>query len=331
MTTIRTRAKHQLGLPSGARLAGVLALGGALLLAGCSGSGASDSSEANEAMPQADSAGGAEIGDAAAGADGVVYAEDEQARSVIQTGWVYLSADDPIEAGEQIIALVDEAGGRTDSRSFITETEHQSPSASLVVRIPQEELDATLASFADVADVEQSQISAEDVTATVRDLQARIDAKELSIQRLEDLLAEATTTADIISAEETLTQRQTELEQLLTEQKYLDDQVAMATVSVEIYLPDDVPAPALPGFLGGLQAGWNGLLSLLNFLVAAIGFLIPWLIPAALVAAVIVWVRRRRSGGAATGGPSAPIAAGPAPGAPSAPTQEREQVSAPAE
>jgi hypothetical protein len=60
-----------------------------------------------------------------------------------------------------------------------------------------------------------------------------------------------------------------------------------------------LPADEAPGFLGGLRAGWDALLSFLNVLVTALGAMLPWLAvlaPPVILAWVLVRRRRRRPG-----------------------------------
>lgn len=291
-TTTSSQARARARTWRGWRVVAAVAATTVLVACSSSSGGASDSAGAGGGLD-----GGADsAADAPMDPSGGVHYEQadspsEEARSVIQTGWVWLTSADPVSAGEEVIALVASAGGRTDSRSFVTEAEYRHPSASLVVRIPAERLDATIAEIGEIAEVEQSEISAEDVTATVVDLDARIRAKELSIERLEGMLAGATTSADLIAAENTLTDRQTELEQLLAEQARLGDLVAMATVTVEIQVPGEVPVVQPAGFTSGLDSGWNSVVATVRTGLVAIGFLIPWLLPAAVVGAAILGIR----------------------------------------
>lgn len=285
------------------RLLAVTAAAVTLVLAAC-GSGA-DTAVRENAGGGADIAyeesydAGASAADGAAGtsfpgpvAPGGVSGEP---RSIIQTGYLYLSASDPVGSAAVIVDIVESAGGRVESQSIITEAENRHPSADLTTRIPAEDLTGTLAAIGEVGEVVSSELMAEDVTAQVVDLDARISAKEMSIERLEELLASARTNADIIAAEETLTQRQTELEQLLTSRKGYSDAVEMATISIHVAVPTNVPVQTPPGFGGGLSNGWAALVVAAQAALVAIGFALPWLVLAGVVLAVIWLIRRARA------------------------------------
>lgn len=304
--TIRTHPPARLLL-----LLGVLGL--VLTLVGCSGSGASDSAGSQSYASQVEQ--GEAVDSAADEASGGAGSEPGawdsehgpgRERSIIQTGYVYLTSADPVSAAATVIELVEVAGGRVDARSLITAAEDRHPWARLTLRIPAAELSAVLGSMGKAADVVESELTAEDVTGTVVDLEARIGAKELSIERLEELLATATTSADIIAAEESLTQRQTELEQLLSQQAALGDAIAMATVTVEITVPSQVPLAPPPGFAGGLDRGWSSVAAVGSGALVALGFALPWLGVVAVVAALtglaalVRRARRRRRAGTET-------------------------------
>jgi hypothetical protein len=133
------------------------------------------------------------------------------------------------------------------------------------------------------------------VTGTAQDLDARIRATQISVQRLEDLLARATTSADVIAAEQTLSERQSSLEQLESERARLAEQVALSTLTIRISADPaalQVAAEDEDGFLDGLAAGWDALLAALRVALVVIGAVLPWAALGGLVLAVVLGVRR---------------------------------------
>lgn len=281
----------------------------ALALAGCSadrsGNDAAtraemDSGGVDEGAPAAapEDAGGAQEGtDASAGfGEGLNLAD--QGRSVITTGGVTLSAEDPVAAAAEISDMVDRLGGWVEGESLQAGSETVEARARLVVRIPSQDVGTALSRLTDVGKVENVELERSDVTLQVRDLEARIRAVEMSVDRMEALLAQANTADDLVRAEQMLTERQSQLEQLLSQQAVLDDQVSMSTLTVEIVVPEEVPPPPPPpveprtGFLGGLQNGWESFLAFGEGALLVLGALLPWLAFAAILTAVVMLVRR---------------------------------------
>lgn len=302
----------------------------ALLLAGCSsgsdGTAYSQSASVDESVegavePGADAGAGAE--DLAATVGGA-----EADRSVIVSGSVVLTADDPIAVASLVASAVEGAGGYLDGRTE-SEGDGSSPSqARLTVRVPPGEVQPMIDSLRGIGKVTDVDLSSSDVTKQVADLETRISAKKVAITRLEELLSGAGSMADLLAVEGELTTRQSELEQLLTEQAGIDDLTSMATLEISVYATDQEPAPEddeVSGFVGGLSAGWGALVTALGVAVTVLGVVLPWLVLVALVGGVALWVaRRRRTGGTrpATSGPAATGAtAGERPAGPTAPVR----------
>ena len=178
--------------------------------------------------------------------------------------------------------------------------------AWITVRVPADQLQSVVDELDDVGEVTATNLSRQDVTEQTVDLEARIDAAQASVDRLTELMTQAQSVADLIAAESALAERQATLESYQQQLEMLDDQVAMSTLSVTV-VPEVEPVTADPaGFGDGLAAGWNGLVATLNGIVVALGFLLPWLAVAAVIA-VVVWAivrlvrgRRRRRTDAAT-------------------------------
>lgn len=180
----------------------------------------------------------------------------------------------------------------------------------VTVRVPADQLDAAMAQLREIGQVTSSTVSRQDVTDQAIDVRARIASGEASVARLTELMAQAADVADLIAAETALSERQATLESDRQQLAWLEGQVELSTLSVQL-TPRSTAVEADPaGFTDGVVAGWNGLVASLNGLVIAIGFLLPWIAVAALAAAV-VWgivrlvrtARRRRT---RTSGPSDP-------------------------
>lgn len=250
-------------------------------------------------------------------------------RSVITTGWISITVDDPIAAAQSAADIADASGGRVDSRNETPGTDTQTPSARLTLRIPADELDGAVAELRELGTVNSVSMDATDVTSQRQDLDARIDALSASVDRLQELLGTATSIADLISIESELTTRQAELDSLTQQRDALVDQVDYSTLSVELVTEAQAPA-AVPGdFWSGLAAGWGALVVFGAWLSVAIGVLLPWLLAAAVIAAIIVGIvllstRRRRARRADAAASVAPPAAPPVEAAPPvAPPRDR--------
>jgi hypothetical protein len=172
--------------------------------------------------------------------------------------------------------------------------------AWITVRVPAEALPALIDELSDVGEVTASSIDRQDVTEQTVDLEARIEAAQASVDRLLELMADATTTADLLAAEAALAERQATLEAYQQQLDSLEGMVRMSALTVTLTPRVETVEANPAGFGDGLAAGWNGLVATLNGIVVALGFMIPW-IAVIGVLALLVWgivrlVRASRGG-----------------------------------
>ena len=217
-------------------------------------------------------------------------------RSQIITGDIYLTVESPADAANEVQALVEQAGGRVDSRSEYTNWDTELPSAYLWVRIPVDALEDTLASIEALGTVESKSLNNQDVTLQAIDLDARISVLEESITKLQELQSQAATTAELIEVEAALSERQAELDSLNSQQNYLSDQVQYASIGVDLRSPDVAPERDPGSFFDGIISGWNAMLAFFAGTIVFFGFIVPWtglLLGIGLVSWLIVWATRR--------------------------------------
>lgn len=228
-----------------------------------------------------------------AGSDLAGEGAEDSERQVITTAYAAVEVDDTSEAVAELLSRTTGYGGYVEDRSERTDTDGNPTRASLTLRLPAENLSELLEQLEVLGDVSELSESAQDVTGTVRDLDARIDALETSVDRLIEIMAEADTAEDLLQVETTLSQRQADLEALQAERSALGDQVAMSTLQVELST-EPITEVEADGFLGGLQSGWNGLVTTANALLVVAGTALPWLVIALIPGLGLYLVLRRR-------------------------------------
>jgi len=281
----------------------------ALLLAGCSASSTTASGGPVQLVEpgsgsQSDGSFTSE-GGGAAGSDATTKVD----QSVITTGWMTVTVDDPTAATDQAVTIVDQLNGRIDSRTLQAGTDNQRPSAQLTVRIPSDSVDKAVDELGALGTVEQVSLSANDVTLQVRDLDAQIKALQASVDRLLALVGQAATTADLVQLETAISDRQSQLDSLTSQKQYLADQISYSTITLDLQQKGVLPTNVPGDFWSGLATGWASLTAALSGFVVVIGVLIPWLLPLAVIAAIVVLVvvlSRRAKKPRAPHGPSEP-------------------------
>ncbi|MBS4100841.1 DUF4349 domain-containing protein, partial [Tsukamurella paurometabola] len=192
-------------------------------------------------------------------------------RQVITTGTVDVTNADPASAARELAATAERLGGRVDAR---TESGGEDARARLTLRVPNDKVNELVENVGGLGEVGSVRLEHEDVTGTVVDLEARIRATRVSVDRLTAILEKADTTDKVIAAESALTTRQQELETLQSRRASIVDQVALSTVTVTIEKPTVTTDRS--GFTGGLQDGWDALLGAGRWLLVILGAVLPW-------------------------------------------------------
>lgn len=276
----------------------------------------SDGAAAADSAAEDGTAGGSGLGGTEGATGTSSAAQGAVDREIVTRGSATVVADDPAQAAQELSRMVEQAGGRVESRDEERGDGRTGPVARLTVRLPADRVTSTIDALARLGEVSEVSVTTEDVTATGRDLDARIAALTTSTQRLRELMADAADTSDLLAVEQELSDRQADLDALTAQREQLSDQVAMSTLEVWITADRAVVAAAeRPGFLGGLENGWAALVTTLGATVMVLGVLLPWIAVAAVVLLAVRYARRRWRAARAERGPGtvpAPDAAGAA-------------------
>jgi hypothetical protein len=273
------------------RIALALGLTSLLTLGGCQ-AGATESYD-DMAVSAPEMAASESVEMAAVEADGKASYQSEP--DVITTGYLSMTVENPSTVADEITEVVVTSGGRVASRSDYTPVDYGQPSAYLDVRIPSSDLDATVASITGLGEVQEISVNTVDVSLQKVDLDARIEVLDAAIERLTTLLVSAETTADLITIESALAERQAELDSLQSQRDYLSDQTLFATLSINLMTPADATPSDPDGFLDGLVRGWESVLAFFAGTIVWAGILVPWLGLAIAVVGVLWGIARVRS------------------------------------
>ena len=128
---------------------------------------------------------------------------------------------------DAVEAMARSAGGYLVSRS----------GNAIVVRLPATAFDANLQQILALGDVLQRDLQVEDVTAKVRDLEARLQNAEAVRRRLTELLSGAVKTEDALAVERELARVTESIERMKADLKRIRELVAYSTVTVRFEAP----------------------------------------------------------------------------------------------
>lgn len=304
------------GHRSGHALSAVL-LAAALALAGCSAASdsASDKSAAGaEAAARQgadeDAKGGAAApggaADAAAGeAGGRATAPPKlPGAHVIRTASLTVRVKDVPKALEEARTAAEDAGGIVGNETTGRDDRGREHSR-VVLRVPQERYGEVLTALQGTGRLVERQVKAQDVTDQVVDVDSRIATQRASVARIRELMDRATKLSDVVTLEGELSARQADLESLLAQQASLKDRASLATVTLSL---SERPVRRAaqdddPGFVDALEGGWDAFVTMLRWIMVALGAVLPFAAAVALL--VLLWLKAVR--------PKLPRRAEPAP------------------
>jgi len=172
--------------------------------------------------------------------------------------------------------------------------------ASLVVRIKQENLDAFLQSTGNLCEVTYKNISTDDVTTQYFDTQSRLKVYQTQYDRIIELIAKAENIEDLITLEAELTRITYEIESLTTDIKRWDNLISYSTVTINITEKNTLSnISSNNSFFGKIAEGFLSTLSSVGVFFAELfaGIIIysPVLIIFAVVLVVIIVILKKKN------------------------------------
>jgi hypothetical protein len=186
-------------------------------------------------------------------------------------------------------------------RGFVLSSQTEgSSSGSLTIRVPSASFDRTLVRLRALGVPTSSTVTGKDVTNQYVDYRAHLQVLESRRAVLLQLMTEATTIGETIAVENELNDVQLQIDQIEGNLRFLDDQVAKATIDVSlteqharsaVVLPGDIENPSLGR---ALQRAVQGFLAVLATVVVGLGYLVPVAILAGVALLAVMLVRRRR-------------------------------------
>jgi hypothetical protein len=219
---------------------------------------------------------------------------------VIHTGSLAMEVADLRPAIDQATAVVTGLGGNVAASHEQNFDGVQS--ASVTFRIPAPSWTEAVSGIRAVATkVVSEDTDAEDVTARVVDLDARIANLRVSETALQQIMTQATTIPDVLNVQEELTSVRGEIESMTAQRDHLADQAALGTLEVHFNVPTAQSALATGGWdlgreadraLAALVRVGQGLASLAVWVLIVI---VPLLVPVLIAIWIGLLLRRRIS------------------------------------
>jgi hypothetical protein len=203
-----------------------------------------------------------------------------------------------VEAIEPAVAAVQKLA--RDAGAYITNTSMQSFEkrarvATLTLRVPAANFDRVLSGLEPLGDVEQVNITSEDVGEEYMDAGVRLqNSRRLETRLLELLETRTGRLEDVLAVERELARIREEIERMEGRMRYLRNRADVSTLNIELHEPQ----PLLTNYegdnviAGALRQSWRNFVGFIAGAIAALGVIIP--LAAVIAVAAWLWRRRRR-------------------------------------
>lgn len=241
------------------------------------------------------------LSDAASGQETVEVSESAQAsqRKLIKNVDMGVETENFTELLDTVEKKTDALGGYIENSytyngsSFYGETNRD---ASLVIRIPAENLDEFLSAVSEESNVISRNDSVTDITLQYVDLESHKKALQAEQDRLLELMEQAETIEDIITLESRLSEVRYQIESMEAQLRTYDNQVSYSTVYLDInevkkltpVKEQNVWEKISTGFAESLSNVGHGLLNFGIGLIIKLPYLVVW---AVIIFAVVMIIR----------------------------------------
>ncbi len=207
---------------------------------------------------------------------------------------------------EEHLALIEKdtqtAGGYVQN-SYVYGTKPEAAgdpgrSANFTLRIPVKQVDAFVSAAANYGTLISQNEDTEDVTDNYFDIETRLEVNRTTLERLKSILVKTNNLSDIIELEREIARVTVEIEDLTTRLRKYDGLIEYATVNIMLQEERMAIGPAAKtpfgrrvseGFTETLSDVGNFLENLAVFLIAGL----PVILPIALIALLVLWLRKK--------------------------------------
>lgn len=213
-------------------------------------------------------------------------------RKLIQRANLTIEVKDLEASNEKVLEMVQEVKGYIASSSDWVSGKRQH--SRVQIRVPADDFYSIMDELEQLGVITSRNISGDDVTEEYIDLSSRIKNLHLQEERYRQLLQQATKVEDILSIERELERVRSTLESLEGRLQYLDNQVSLSTIDLNLSEPEPI-TPTEWGIMKAMRQALREVMNSFYTMLIRLGAMIPYLVLLLVAYLIIrvVWLRRR--------------------------------------
>lgn len=287
------------------RIAVVLFVTAAIILAGCLGIGQTQQSSMETvsrdsggisyggAVPAPTFAPAQKIaGDQGTGANAGQGVETK----IIKTGQVTIEVPQVPAAIDRVRDIAVSNGGYLSSSNVYT-SQNDRKTGYAVIRIPAEKFDTVMQALVPLGKVLSSSEQRSDVTEQYVDLTIQNESYHAQLNNYYRLMAKADKVEDIIKIQAQIDQITLSLNQVEGRLRYLSSQIDLSTITVNLQEPEPVGGETGYSIVTAINEGIAGFFGMISAIIILVFSLIPLIILGIIVYAVYRWHQKRKVAG----------------------------------
>ena len=209
-------------------------------------------------------------------------------RMIIHQAQLRVHVKDLGKAQLKIEQKVNEYGGYIVESNVYRESDRL-VSGMITVRVPEKHFQRFLADAEEeAAEILERNVTGQDVTEQYVDLESRVKSKRAVEERLLEFMGKAEKTADLLNISSDLAKVQEEIEVIVGQMKYFENQTSFSTIEIFMY-EDRVIVPEIDSLdLDTWEKTKKQLVTSTNFLLAAASGVVVFLIGNLPVIAILL-------------------------------------------
>lgn len=213
-------------------------------------------------------------------------------RKIIQTANLQIEVKDLKNSNDKILILVDKFKGFVASSNNWVDPNNQQFS-SFTLRIPVNGFYPALSQLEKMGLVKQRTMGGQDVTEEYIDVDSRLKNLKLQEERYREILAKASKVQDVLDVERELERVRAEIESLQNRMNYLNNQVSLATIDVQLSEPQPITSSNV-GIFKALRQSLRAMVDSFYSIIVHLGTFLPYLILLVVIFVVYRQFRRKK-------------------------------------
>jgi len=213
---------------------------------------------------------------------------------IIKTGTATIEVQDVTASADALKALAVQEGGYLSSSNIQKNTNNRLY-ATVVLRVPQAQFEATMEGVKAVGIIKSISTSGDDVTEEYVDLKAQKTSYQNQLAQYNEIMKKADKIEDIIKIQAQINQVQTLLDRLEGRIRYLNSRIDISTITVNLQEPEPVGGETGHSFITAINEGIGGFLGMIDALIIIITTFLPLIIIGGAAYGVYRWRKNKNA------------------------------------